>query len=488
MFVKINHNNGLKKLKLEDSATLGQLKAEIFRWLGNKADSLTLGYTDSEGEVISITSQEDWEVCLEEFKEKNKGKPVLNVSLQFIDSDEFVGLPDFRLSKTESQIQETKTEETAPLQTESEIQEEPKETQPVESFPEDKVIIEVKENPKTEEMTEKKEVIPDQIIETEIKIPEHAFSSPQDLQAMIRNVTDTLGSVFGMEVLDARIEQTPEEKQANESTFSTLTTEQRNEIEELIEEKVSKALSQKRGRKECRRNKRESNDAAFTHFNIVCDGCKQGIRGMARFKSLVIDDYDLCEECEKTGIHPGPMVKFNTPSNYAPFQLNHKFREFIPYFKSDFEKKREEENFEGFRMPHCPFRGERRGPWRNCHQRPQHPHGPHHPRGPHQHPFFKNLAEGLKPFGGLFQNIIQNVGAEINKHTQPKPAAPQQPQPAQTPRQETMTEQPQDTCRAVAAAFIAEFPEMSIDVDTLTQIVRENQLLSNDAIMNHLFM
>ena len=51
-----------------------------------------------------------------------------------------------------------------------------------------------------------------------------------------------------------------------------------------------------------------------------------------------------------------------------------------------------------------------------------------------------------------------------------------------------MTEQPHDTSRAVAEAFIAEFPDMCIDVDTLTQIVSENHLLSNDAIMNHLFM
>merc|ERR1712146_608532 len=96
-----------------------------------------------------------------------------------------------------------------------------------------------------------------------------------------------------------------------------------------------------------------------------------GIKNMARFKSLVKHDYDLCEECEKTGIHPGPMVKYSAPSKYTPWQLNNKFREFSSFFEHEAsERQSPRVSVEGFRMPeafqpgpaHCgPFRHIRPG-------------------------------------------------------------------------------------------------------------------------------
>lgn len=477
MFIKITFSNTTRKLKLDDSATLAQLKTELVRCFGEKVAEMSLGYQDSESELITITSQEDWEVCLEEFKDKNKGKPSLNVTLQLIQGEEFVTIGDSKI---------TKSEETTPVATESEIKEEVKETKPTEVFPEDKIVIETKETAQTEEISEQKvefPQIPDEIIETEIKIPENSFTKPEELQNLIKNVTDTLGSMFGIniDVIDARVVPAHNEESLNESSVSRLTQDQRTEIEDLIEEKIHNALNLKKDKKN-RKEKKEKKDkkcqntASFAHTNIICDGCKQGIKNMARFKSLVINDYDLCEECEKTGIHPGPMVKFNTPSHYNPYQLNNKLREIIPFFKNDIEKK-EEENFEGFQVyPGCPFRGQRRG---GCRRFPDRPHGPR-PQGPHA--LFQGLAEGFKPFGGLFNTIIQNVTAEINKHTQPAPAAPQQ--------TNTMTENKQadDHAKNLADEFVAEFSDMGIDTEVLASIIRENQFMSKDAIMNHLFL
>lgn len=489
MFIKIAFSNTTRKLKLDDSATLAQLKTELVRCFGEKVAEMSLGYQDSESELITITSQEDWEVCLEEFKDKSKGKPSLNVTLQLIQGEEFVTIGDSRI---------TKSEETAPVETESEIKEEVKEAKPTDVFPEDKIILETKETTQTEEISEKKEEvpqIPDEIIEAEIKIPEESFSKPEDLHNLIKNVTDTLGSVFGInvDVIDARVEPArQEESELNESSVSRLTQDQRTEIEDMIEEKIHKALNMKKDKK-CKKEKKEKKEkktettAFFAHTNIICDGCKQGIKNMARFKSLVINDYDLCEECEKTGIHPGPMVKFNTPSQYNPFQLNNKFGEFIPFFKNDGVKK--EENFEGFQFLNggCPFRGQRRG---GCRRFPERPHGPRHgqasPRmhqGPHA--LFKGLSEGFKPFGGLFNNIIQNVTAEINKHVQPTPTAPQQPQ---QPRTMTENKEADNQAKILAEEFAAEFSDMGLDTEVLTSIIKENHLLSKDAIMNHLFL
>jgi hypothetical protein len=484
MFIKITFNSTTRKLKLEDKATLAQLKTELVRCFGEKVADMSLGYEDSESELIAVTSQEDWEVCLEEFKEKNKGKPSLNVTLQLIQNEDFVTIGDSKI---------TKTQETAPVETESEIKEEVKETKPVEVFPEDKIILETKETTQTEEITEKKEEAPqayDEIIETEINIPEESFNRPEDLQNLIKNVTDTLGS-FGInvDVIDARVEPAhKEESHLNESTTSRLTQDQRTEIEDMIDEKVHHILNMKKDKKNKKdkkdnKEKKNKKTGSFTHNNIICDGCKQNIKDMARFKSLVINDYDLCEECEKTGIHPGPMVKFNTPSNYNPFQLNNKFREIIPYFKNDTEKK-EEETFEGFQMfPGCPFRGQRRG---GCRRFPDRPHGPRQGPAFAQRPqapaFLQNLSEGFKPFGGLLNNIIQNLTTELTKHTQPAPAAPQQ--------THTMTENKQadDQAKILAEDFVAEFADMGLDVEVLTSIIKENHLLSKDAIMNHLFL
>ncbi|XP_072039912.1 LOW QUALITY PROTEIN: sequestosome-1-like [Amphiura filiformis] len=49
------------------------------------------------------------------------------------------------------------------------------------------------------------------------------------------------------------------------------------------------------------------------HPGVVCDGCDGGIRG-PRFKCIICPDYDLCKQCEETGVHPEhEFVKFRKP-------------------------------------------------------------------------------------------------------------------------------------------------------------------------------
>lgn len=490
MFIKVNFNGTTRKIKLEESASLEQLKAELIRCFGEKIKESGLGYNDSESELITISSQEDWDVCLEEFKEKSKGKPTTTVNLLIVPvGEDFVTIGDNTLNKTVETIK-------APAEAESEIKEDPKPAEPVIDIPEDKIIVE-------NEITEAKEtfVPEDAIVETEVKVPEESFSNPEELQALIENVKNTLGSVFGcpVDVVEARVEPpAPVETEDNQSILSTLTEDQRTEIEDMIEEKIQRALNMKKEKKDKKKEKKDKKekknaDHSFVHTNIICDGCKKGIRDMARFKSLVIDDYDLCEECEKTGIHPGPMVKFNTPSQYNAYHMNQKFREFTPFFKNDGQKK--EESCEGFRMfPGCPFRGPRGGAdfphharRSMCHIRP----GPqsHRPHGGPRHPFFGDLIKQVQPFGGLFKNIIDNVTAEISKHTQ-APKKPETPKKTEEPKKETISENKpaEDHFRTLAEEFNAEFSDMGLNVDVLTSIIRENQLLSKDAIMNYLFL
>ena len=226
-----------------------------------------------------------------------------------------------------------------------------------------------------------------------------------------------------------------------------------------------------------KKNERKSSNANFIHNNITCDGCKKGIKNMARFKSLLINDYDLCEECEKTGIHSGPMVKFSTPSSYNAYQLNNKFKDFTPFFKGETETK-EQNGF--FMHPECPLR---RGPIRRCgrnnQDRPNHPQQQRGPfqncRGPIDQNILKGFTEGFKPFGGFINNIVQNIKTELTKHSKPEA---------------NMTEnkpQVDDTFLKIAEDFVAEFPEMGFDINVIANIASENKLFSKDAIMNYIY-
>lgn len=49
------------------------------------------------------------------------------------------------------------------------------------------------------------------------------------------------------------------------------------------------------------------------HPGVVCDGCESPIFGN-RFKCMVCPDYDLCDPCEKKGLHPEhDMMKITSP-------------------------------------------------------------------------------------------------------------------------------------------------------------------------------
>ena len=61
---------------------------------------------------------------------------------------------------------------------------------------------------------------------------------------------------------------------------------------------------------------------AAVHYGVTCDGCEACPITGVRYKSLELDDYDLCSVCEAKGVHPGQnMIKITEPGYTFPQRL-----------------------------------------------------------------------------------------------------------------------------------------------------------------------
>lgn len=61
----------------------------------------------------------------------------------------------------------------------------------------------------------------------------------------------------------------------------------------------------------------KSDDNDVLHPGVVCDGCEMGPICGPRYKCLVCPDYDLCRNCEASGMHvEHDMMKITAPGNF----------------------------------------------------------------------------------------------------------------------------------------------------------------------------
>lgn len=385
MFIKVNQGISTRKFKLDDKATLSQLRKELQRIIGEDVNKVNISYTDSDGEVITVLSEEDWSVCVEEFTTKNKDKPVLTVTIQVSEA--------MLASKTDISSQSFCQSQTEVV----DIKEEPKPENPAPT--QETVIEEVVPEPQVESTvkdTKPEEVQMKSVFEDETPDEPQSTENPAELQApqedqylsCFLNV-DGLGDlnsilnnlIPGVEVVKAEFvtEQKHTETMDESLAQSTLTVDMKKEIMSLVDQRVSQILSTRN----ITATPAPSTDR-FAHHGIFCDGCKSRIVDQPRYKSLVIPDYDLCETCESKGIHVGPMVKFPKPSAHPASRLNAFFRENLHEF----------------------FAGEVAAPQRTLPESHPHPHGFQHqwsrfPRrrswvGGSRCPYFANRDESTR--------------------------------------------------------------------------------------------
>lgn len=363
MFIKVIQGTSTRKFKLDDKATLSQLRKELQRIIGEDVNKVNISYTDSDSEVITVLSEEDWSVCVEEFTAKNKDKPVLTVTIQVSEA--------IQVSKTDISSQSFCQSQTEVV----DIKEEPKPESQV--APQEKVIEELVPEPQVESApkeTKPEEVQTKSVFEDETPAEPQLTEKPAepqvpqedqylscflnvdglgDLSSFLNNLNNLMP---GVEVVKAELipEQKATETMDESLAQSTLTVDMKKEIESLVDQRVSQILSS--------RNIPTTpapSTEQFVHHGIFCDGCKSRIVDQPRYKSLVIPDYDLCETCERKGIHVGPMVKFPKPSAHSASRLNSFFRENLhEFFGADMaapQRPVPEPHHHGFQHPWARF-------------------------------------------------------------------------------------------------------------------------------------
>lgn len=84
-----------------------------------------------------------------------------------------------------------------------------------------------------------------------------------------------------------------------------------------------------------RLNDRRSN-ATPVHVNVMCDQCKVGPIKGNRFKSVLLNNFDLCEKCQKMkkfNRHPFILIPYYDKEDNNTIYAPHQFRNVIENFK-----------------------------------------------------------------------------------------------------------------------------------------------------------
>lgn len=346
VFVKFMHNNDKKKICLRPPATLEALKAQLKKNYGSEFDGAKIAYMDEEKELIQVTSEEDWDVCLEEFATLSKREGVISAEIIVQPRPEgeeedigtsFVCLPPLEAPPAEPVDLPTVQEE----EPQEIVEEKPEE--PVEDQEEE--VVEDNQSDYQEDVYihsgDSEEGYEDNV-PTESEI-EYAENGDCIIKMKVEGDTEQLKRInerfqkkfeqYGPTVVEqAKIvqkdgseinlmeEEAPAEDCLNQSQMSTLSTSCKEEIGSMIEDKLQAALA---NIPVDLLKKRSTPPNHTYHQGIICDHCNGPVIG-CRYKSMVKYDYDLCENCEALGVHPEPLIKFTTQQTHETNQKIHR--------------------------------------------------------------------------------------------------------------------------------------------------------------------
>lgn len=266
-------------------------------------------YVDEEGDLITISSEFDFENCREYLK--NSKMSLLKVNVESLDSETAI---KEELSKNDSkpkedEIKEEKKEEN------KEMKKEKKKEENNENKKEENIEKITSEEENIHKMIEKGcENIKDFV--TNNNGFNNIYHSLKDdfrfLKSQFINLLNTEKSDLPSKIncntdRNKKIESVEKYKKNLENKLDKKFTRLKEVIVNKMVTKYEQSLNS---------NSDINQSAVQIHRNVTCDGCKLYPLTGIRYKCTVCPNYDLCEKCEGTIEHNHIFLKIKKPSEY----------------------------------------------------------------------------------------------------------------------------------------------------------------------------
>lgn len=293
--VKLTFKGVVKRFDLPETfKDLNEVIGKLFP--ETKKGTNTITYLDEEGDLITISSEFDYENCRTLLKKLNIN--VLKVTVE-------------NLAEKEKEFVEETVTTTSRLDTNvnfEEAKELPKDGPKIEDIPQKETFEKVEENIKNL-INNGYENIKD-FVDSNGGIQNLFNIFKDDVFSLKNNVMHVLKENFGKE----EKKEKPKKKQESVEEFKKSLEEDMDKMFKRMKEKFVRKMVKRYAAAVGEKVNEES-----VHRGITCDGCQVGPIVGVRYKCTQCYDFDFCEKCEAKGEHPKDHIfkKIKEPIRYG---------------------------------------------------------------------------------------------------------------------------------------------------------------------------
>ena len=308
MFVKIvNFDGNKRKFKAKETISFENVKDMVQRVSGSaeKADECLIKYVDSDNELITLSCQDDFEVCLEEISMMQEDRKLKTLTLRLVKVNDVFGcdMGDIPVSRSESFVFDPlnrKNDQGMSGQS-SFITYKSNMATPFDRTGQE-INFSLKEKKEEKSFAESK-----QLNELDISgiNPPTAVGDPMK--------ESSSKPIFKFD--DSELVQSSLDQSISRSKRSTISAQMRKDMARMINEKVQKEVNKAIKSAQAHNSPTfpEGHEPKAVHEGVRCTGCGMNPIIGIRFNSLEHDNYDLCENCVKEMHLDHPMVMLRKP-------------------------------------------------------------------------------------------------------------------------------------------------------------------------------